>query len=243
MFKACCINNYNFALAVHKKYRGPATIFIPVNVVSLQQTFWFQNLWELASQVVLHDHRELFIDYFRKHAPSWRRTGIGLEQIYALANELKKLPARKLDTIVLKGYDLLGVKPSSSSTVMKWEQIREMGRSGITFGSHGLHHNILTQLAYDAKCEEVVKSFDVLQHADVVVTPFFSYPNGDWDDEAVSLVKQAGYRGAVTTALGFNTHSTDPYLLKRVALHEDISYTSSLLWFRIFQALTARRSV
>ncbi len=236
-------DNYDCAFAVLKKYRVPATIFIPVSMVSLQQTFWFQNLWELASQVVLHDHRELFIDYFRSHAPSWRQTGIGLEQIYDLANELKKLPAKKLDTIVLKGYERLGINPSTSDTVMKWEQIREMGRFGITFGSHGLHHNILTQLAYDAKCEEVAKSLDVLRHADVAVTPFFSYPNGNWDAEAVSLVKQAGYKGAVTTELGFNAPSTNPYLLKRVALHEDISHTSSLLWFRTFQALIARQSV
>jgi peptidoglycan/xylan/chitin deacetylase (PgdA/CDA1 family) len=236
-------DNYDCAFAVLKKYRVPATIFIPVNMISLQQTFWFQNLWELASRVVLHDNRELFIDYFRSHAPSWHRTGMGLEQIYDLANELKKLPAEKLDTIVQKGYERLGIQPSTTDTIMKWEQVREMGRFGITFGSHGLHHNILTQLAYESKCEEVAKSLDVLHHADVAVTPFFSYPNGDWDAEAVSLVKQAGYKGAVTTELGFNASSTNPYLLKRVALHEDISHTPSLLWFRTFQALTAKQTM
>ena len=235
-------DNYDCAFAVLKKYRVPATIFVPVNMVTFGQAFWFQNLWELASQVVSRDHQELFINYFGNHAPSWRRKGIGLEQISDLANKLKKLPAKELDTIVLKGYERLGVKPSSSNTVMKWEHIREMGRHGITFGSHGLHHNILTQLAYDAKCEEVVTSFDVLRHADVAVAPFFSYPNGDWDAEAVSLVEQAGYKGAVTTELGFNALSTNPYLLNRIALHEDISRTSSLLWFRIFQAVMARKS-
>jgi peptidoglycan/xylan/chitin deacetylase (PgdA/CDA1 family) len=236
-------DNYDCAFAVLKKYRVPATIFIPVNMISSQQTFWFQNLWELASRVVLHDHGELFIDYFRRHAPSWRRTGIRLEQIYDLANELKKLPAEKLDAIVLKGYDRLGIQPSTTDTIMKWEHVREMGRFGITFGSHGLNHNILTQLTHDAKCEEVTKSFDLLQQAGVAMTPFFSYPNGNWDSEAVSLVKQAGYKGAVTTELGFNARSTNPYLLKRIALHEDISHTPSLLWFRTFQALTAKQSL
>lgn len=236
-------DNYDNAFAVLKKYSVPATIFIPVNMVSLPQAFWFHNLWELASQVDSNEHRELFIDYFRNHAPTWRRMGIGLEEIYELMNELKKLPAKMLDTIVLKGYERLRIKVPSSDSIMKWEQIREMGRDGITFGSHGLHHNILTQLSYDSKCEEVAKSLDVLQHSDVAVTPFFSYPNGDWDAEAVSLVKQAGYRGAVTTELGFNALSTNPYLLKRIDLHEDISHNSSLLWFRIFQALMARQSV
>ena len=236
-------DNYDSAFAVLKKYRVPATIFIPVNMVSLSQPFWFQNLWELASQVVVHNHRELFIDYFRNYVPSWKRKGIGLEQVSDLANELKKLPADKLNEIVLKGYEWIGINPSTSDSIMKWDQIREMGRHGITFGSHGLHHNILTQLSYDAKCEEVAKSLDVLHNAGVAVSPFFSYPNGDWDTDAVSLVKQTGYKGAVTTELGFNVLSTNPYLLKRVALHEDISHTSSLLWFRIFQAIMARQSV
>ncbi len=236
-------DNYDTAFAILKKYHVPATIFIPVNLVSKPQVFWFNNLWELASQVVSREHRELFIEYFKSYAHSWHPTDISLEQIGDLAKELKKLPANKLDTIVQKGYDRLGIKVHSSDAIMNWEQIREMGRFGITFGSHGLHHNILTQLAYDAKCEEVAKSLDVLHHADVAVAPFFSYPNGDWDVEAVSIVKQAGYKGAVTTELGFNVTSTDPYLLKRVAIHEDISHNSSLLWFRIFQALVARQSV
>jgi peptidoglycan/xylan/chitin deacetylase (PgdA/CDA1 family) len=236
-------DNYDSAFAVLKKYRVPATIFIPVSMVSLKQSFWFQNLWELASHVASHGNHEIFIDYFRKHTPSWRLAGIGLENIYDLTNELKRLPAKKLDTIVLQGYERLGIKPSSSGTIMNWEQIREMGQYGITFGSHGLHHNILTQLSYDAKCDEVTKSFEGLHRAEVAVAPFFSYPNGNWDAEAVSLVKQAGYKGAVTTELGFNASSTNPYLLKRIALHEDISHTASLLWFRIFQALIARQSV
>jgi len=234
-------DNYDTAFAILKKYRVPATIFIPVNLVSRPRAYWFQNLWELASQVISHDHREQFIEYFRNRAPFWHPTGIGPDQIYDLANELKKLPARELDTIVQKGYELLGIKLDSTDTIMKWEHMREMGRSGITFGSHGMHHNILTQLSYDEKCEEVAKSLDVLRHAEVAVTPFFSYPNGNWDAEAVSLVKQAGYKGAVTTELGFNETFTNPYLLKRVGLHEDISHTPSLLWFRIFQALMARQ--
>jgi len=120
---------------------------------------------------------------------------------------------------------------------MNWDEIREMSQQGITFGSHGLHHNILTQLDSDAKYDEVVNSLHVMQNANVALTPFFSYPNGNWDDETVSLVKQAGYKGALTTELGYNVPLMDPYLLKRIAIHEDISRTSSLLWFRIYQAV------
>jgi peptidoglycan/xylan/chitin deacetylase (PgdA/CDA1 family) len=231
------VDNYDFAFAVLKKYRVPATIFIPVNMVVSNPTFWFQNLWDLASRITNNGKSTDFIQYFSGHVPSWGRPGIGFEQIYDLTNELKRLPASKLDTIVLQAYERLGIKLPITRYIMNWDQIHEMSQHGITFGSHGLHHYILTQLNYDTKHEEVVNSFGALQNAKIAMTPFFSYPNGNWDDETLSLVKQAGYQGAVTTELGFNMPSTNPYLLKRIAIHEDISHTSSLLWFRIFQAV------
>ena len=230
-------DNYDAAFAVLKKYQVPATIFIPVNLVSSQQNFWFQNLWDLASRVDRDGTSSDFVEYFRGLVPSWRRPGISLEQIYELTHELKSKSAEKLDALVLQAYERLGVTLPSTRYIMSWEQIREMSKEGITFGSHGLHHYILTQLNHDTKSKEVVNSFHALQNAKVAMTPFFSYPNGNWDEEALSLVRQAGYRGAVTTSIGSNGLSTNPYLLKRIAIHEDISHTASLLWFRIFQAV------
>jgi len=231
------IDNYESAFALLEKYRVPATIFVPVNMIASKTSFWFQNVWDLAAYVDREGTSEDFVNYFKNHVPSWVPPGISHDQIYKLTHELKNLPAEELHTLVAQAFEQLGIKPFSSINTMSWEQIREMSQRGITFGSHGLNHNILTKLDYNSKYEEVVKSLHVLRNADVSIAPFFSYPNGNWDAEAVSLVKQAGYKGAVTTQLGINEPATDPYLLKRVALHEDISYTSSLLWFRILQAV------
>jgi peptidoglycan/xylan/chitin deacetylase (PgdA/CDA1 family) len=233
-------DNYEHALPVLKKHNVPATVFIPVEVIGSKSSYWFQNIWDLASQVSANGKSAGFFRYFSGHAPSWRPNGIGQEQIIDLIRQLKNLPAEKLDDIILKAYGVLGIEGPTGGQVMTWEQIRAMGRQGITFGSHGLHHYILPQLNHDAKRQEVVDSLHVLERANVAISPFFSYPNGNWDGEIQSLVKEAGYKGAVTTQLGYNASLTDPYLLKRIAIHEDISNTSSLLWFRIFQAAISR---
>ncbi len=230
-------DNYDFAFAVLKKYRVPATIFIPVNMISTQASFWFQNLWELAAQMSTKGRQEDFTAYFSNQVPAWQHGGIGPEHINALTNALKKMPASRLDTIVLQAYEQLGMKLPTERTIMNWDQIREMSHQGITFGSHGLHHNILTQLDAGAQYEEIVESLRGLQTANVGMTPFFSYPNGNWDEATISILKKAGYKGAVTTEFGINSALTNPYLLKRIDMYEGISCTSSLLWYRVFEGL------
>jgi peptidoglycan/xylan/chitin deacetylase (PgdA/CDA1 family) len=233
-------DNYEHAFPVLKKHNVPATVFIPVEVIGSKSSYWFQNIWDLASQVRTNGKSAGFLRYFSGYFPSWRPHGIGQEQIVDLIRELKSLRADKLDDIMLKAYGELGINWPTGGQVMTWEQIRAMGREGITFGSHGLHHYILPQLNHGAKRQEVMDSLHVLERADVAISPFFSYPNGNWDDETQSLVKKAGYKGAVTTQLGHNAYLTNPYLLKRIAIHEDISNTASLFWFRILQAAISR---
>jgi hypothetical protein len=199
-------------------------------------SFWFQNLQDLASEVKLHGNDKDFIKYFSNYVPSWRHEVAGQQQIIDLIDKLKSLPAAMLDDIVLHAYEKLSIKRPSTRYMLDWDQIREMSEHGITFGSHGRHHYILPQLDDSAKRQEVIGSLDILRRAKVAISPFFSYPNGNWDDDTLSLVEKAGYKGAVTTQLGHNVASTNPYLLKRIAIHDEISNTASLLWFRILQA-------
>ena len=50
------------------------------------------------------------------------------------------------------------------------------------------------------------------------------------------MVREAGYAGAVSTRFGYNGPHTDPFLLRRIGLHDYISFTPSLFWFRMCQA-------
>jgi peptidoglycan/xylan/chitin deacetylase (PgdA/CDA1 family) len=232
-------DNYTFAFPVMKQYKVPATVFIPFVTVNAEQDFWFENLTALAAEAGKEGRLDDFIRYFGIRAAGWRRRGGSEEALAGLVGELKKMPASRLDAMVHEAFDALGIRPGRVRHTMTWEQIREMGGHGITFGSHGLRHYILSHVDSPAKREEIVGSWNALLKTDVAVTPFFSYPNGDWDDECLSLVTEAGYRGAVTTQAGINLPSTNPYLLKRIALHEDISNTPALFWFRMLQAAVA----
>lgn len=232
------VDNYENAFPILKKNNIPATIFIPVNMIGSKKRFWFQSIWDIWSQAGKNGLISDCIRYFNTVIPAWKPEYIDVEQIDKLISELKHLPAQELNDLAEQSYRSLGLTPESDGYILNWEQVREMSQNGITFGSHCLNHYILPNLSKEIKKKEIFDSISILNKKGVSVSPFFSFPNGDWDNESLALVKEAGYKGALTTRLGYNTAQTDPFLLNRIAVHDDVTNTPSLLWFRILQAVS-----
>lgn len=232
------VDNYDFAFPIIRKLNVPATIFIPVEIIGTKKRFWFQNIWNIASQVNKHDLQLDFIRHFSAVIPAWKPKNIDTQQIDILIAELKHLPAQELDDLTESAYLSLGLTPRSSGYILNWEQILEMSRQGITFGSHGLNHYILPCISHDMKKREIIDSLQILKRKEISVSSFFSFPNGDFDSESLALVNEAGYKGALTTRRGYNVTHPNQILFNRIAVHEDVSNTPSLLWFRILQAIS-----
>lgn len=232
-------DNYDVAYPVLKKYSAPATIFIPPNMIGKAKQYWFDEISLLSSKATKNGIAGGFISYFRTFIHEWSPDKLDTATTCDLIAKMKNLPANELEGIVGEAYAKLSLKRSDERTTLSWDEIYEMGENGITFGPHGLNHYILPRINSETKSNEIYDSFRILKDKKVALSPFFSYPNGDWDVESLKLVKEAGYMGAVTTRLGTNTSSTDPFLMNRIGLHEDISCMSSLLWYRIFQAVSS----
>jgi peptidoglycan/xylan/chitin deacetylase (PgdA/CDA1 family) len=110
--------------------------------------------------------------------------------------------------------------------LMSWDEIREMHTSGLVrFGSHTRRHTRLSAVRNKAELQDEIAGSRRDIEAQLKSRPAsFCYPNGDLSPDAVSCVR-AAYRGAVTTRSGWNRPGTDPCLLKRVGMHEDVSAT------------------
>ena len=52
----------------------------------------------------------------------------------------------------------------------------------------------------------------------------FCYPNGETSSAAIDWVRRY-YLGAVTIRSGWHTTADDPFLVRRIMLHEDVSRT------------------
>lgn len=106
-----------------------------------------------------------------------------------------------------------------SRQLLSLEQIRELHRNGVHFGSHTLTHAWLT-CASDYELErEVADSKRKLEDLLGAEVSSFAYPWGIADMRVRSAVARAGYQTALTTLEGLN-FSEDPLTLKRTNLAE-----------------------
>lgn len=103
--------------------------------------------------------------------------------------------------------------------MMDAEQVRALHRQGQSIGAHTITHPILASLSRDAACTEVLGSKQTLESLLGEPVTSFAYPNGKPDEdfvaESVEVVREAGFRAAVTTAWGAAHRDTDVLQLPR----------------------------
>jgi peptidoglycan/xylan/chitin deacetylase (PgdA/CDA1 family)/glycosyltransferase involved in cell wall biosynthesis len=115
-----------------------------------------------------------------------------------------------------------GVRPQRLLTL---NQIREMHRHGVQFGSHSLTHPSLPQLSDNELRREVADSKSRLEDLLGSEVTSFAYPYGDVDARVRAAVAEAGYRFAFTVNPGRNLWD-DRFALKRIEVSEQDSALS-----------------
>jgi len=230
------LDNYQVAYPVLKKYQVPATIFLPAAMIGTDQWFWFEAIWDLVRQSVIAQRQDKLVSYFHDHLPAWREGCLSTASVLQLIGCLKLKNATELEQLIQITFQLLELTPPTDRILFNWQEAEEMGKNGITFGSHGLHHRILPTLNYQEKEEEIKRSFKMLQEHDLPIARIFCYPNGDWDNDCLDILSDSDYLGAVTTQAGRIGLDTESFLLNRIGIHEDVSSSPSLFSYRLFQA-------
>lgn len=230
------IDNYGNAFPLLKRDKIPATIFLPTAMVGTDNKFWFDLVHDAAKGAIDTSRQQEFIVFFR-NIVSLEAATISRSYLQRLNEMLKKnIDPLELDSLADRSYRLFAAEKNKKRSVISWEEAREMAEYNIRFGSHCLHHHILPPLSLLQKKKEINESLDQLKKHIPAGTPFFSYPNGDWDEDTIATVAAGGYMGAVTTRLGAVNGLNKRFKLNRISMHDYISSTPSLLWFRIFQS-------
>jgi peptidoglycan/xylan/chitin deacetylase (PgdA/CDA1 family) len=233
------------AFPILRKYETCATVFLATGFVGTRNWFWTDRLAHLLRRrdgVALRRWRRALSGSVAYGDPEALRSASAadLEGVIAI---MKTFRQEKIDEVLRDLSDTWGVDPTPPGRAfLSWEEARDMQRSGImTFGSHTESHRILTTLTELEVARELKSSRDRLVDeglADPALIPF-AYPNGDYSEGTVSMVKEAGYGLAVTTKRGWNRTGpeTDPYRLRRVGLHQDMASSDAMLSCRLLGIL------
>ena len=118
---------------------------------------------------------------------------------------------------------------------MTLEQVKDMQRRGVEIGSHTADHLPLTSLDATTRLRQIRESKIFLEWSGLSTIYSLSYPNGEFDDEIVELLKREQYLTAVTGNAGLNTLDTNPYELYRVNVRKP-RFGLTEFKFRLFKA-------
>ena len=118
----------------------------------------------------------------------------------------------------------------------------------VNFQSHSLYHPILPKCNIEIAKQEINESKNKLEKDYGLKINVFSYPNGEYSDRDIELVKNAGYECAITVDFGFNTINSDLYRLKRLSVNDpwninELIVKASGVWGFLNKILRRRKSI
>jgi peptidoglycan/xylan/chitin deacetylase (PgdA/CDA1 family) len=101
---------------------------------------------------------------------------------------------------------------------MNAQQVRDLHNAGFDIGTHTVEHPILTRCDAARARVEISSAKETLEEIIGGEVPYFAYPNGrssDYTSEHIALVKESGYRCALTTQEGAWTEHASQFQIPR----------------------------
>jgi peptidoglycan/xylan/chitin deacetylase (PgdA/CDA1 family) len=165
--------------------------------------------------------------YWFKH----RISDVSIDSLKRMSNE-KRIEFLKLN-------DFSFEREFETPQSLQEFHINEM-KSHVDFQAHTKFHPILPTCKFDEAKEEILGSKIVLENRFGLCVNSFAFPNGDYSERDIALVKNSGFHCALTVDLGFNDRFSDLFRLKRISLGDsdnldEISVKASGLWMFLKQ--------
>lgn len=104
--------------------------------------------------------------------------------------------------------------------ILSWEKIKEMADYGIDFQPHTHTHPSLPKLDEQQIREEVVVSKEIIEKELQKKADFLCYPYGHFDSKTEQILREVGYKGALTTKRGLVKQNDNPYELHRIGIKD-----------------------
>ena len=147
-----------------------------------------------------------------------------------LTSALPRLSARKLPVAVFLITDRVRAENQTNGnewseaddeTFLSWNEIKELKRHGVEFGSHTCSHRKLSQLLQPEVEQELRASHKTIgEHLSQSAMPL-AFPYGAYSESVIAMTRELPYTCALTTDAGTNAPSTDLFLLRRTLIGDD----------------------
>jgi peptidoglycan/xylan/chitin deacetylase (PgdA/CDA1 family) len=212
-------DNFLHAFPVLKKYRLPAIIFLAVAYIGAQKQFWQVKLYHLLKELPMEKIEGVKDSELRARLAEAKKSDVNPAAFRKLNSYLKTRPFRYLNEMISQLQEIPDIDPGPAR--LSWDEVKEMQKQGLQFGSHTFSHVILTVEDQQTVARELGESKEILERLLGEPVRHFAYPSGAHNQEIKNLVRQAGCLSAATTKEDANTSTTDPYFLNRIEMEEN----------------------
>lgn len=217
------VNQYRYAFPILKKKCLNATFFITTSFIGTDNLFWWNEFEYMLVYckkreiTVLLDGRKIL---FRLNGREEREC-----LCRKLGNEIfKNVNLKRCDNLMQLFRDATGVNVYSNKEFienyrcMDKSMVKEMMDAGMCFGSHAVHHAILSSESREAQETEIKGSIGCL---DTLRPLHFCYPGGSFNADTKLILESCGFQSALTVKSGFVNEGDDLYELKRISADQD----------------------
>ncbi|MBI3770084.1 MAG: polysaccharide deacetylase family protein [Deltaproteobacteria bacterium] len=240
-------DNYHQAFPVLRALGLPATVYVVTETLDGGAALWMAEL----RAVMMASHAAIL------------RVEIGGGYEFPLGDDMERQRSLKELTNVLVPVDAalrrrilatirneLAANGNAdvSNTMLSSIQIREMHAAGITIGAHTQTHSNMTLVSAEQARTEIGGSRERLEALLGVPVRDFAYPNtgGSYphcNESVAAIIRQLGFRSAVTSRPGIIAATSNPYLLPRIGvaprLYREAALAVVLERYRLFGEASA----
>ena len=225
-------NNIDYALPIFEQFGIKPILFVATGHLDSRLPFWFdridyalqQNMGELIS--FEYQGNEYCFDAtslpalkasyqnFRDDCKYAFTDDIDMNQLFnALSEMLESRSGKALRDICVE---------DDWSGIVSWEQLKETVKfNRIDVGSHTVDHWRLDSLSEPQIIAQLQQSKMRIEDELATQCQYFCYPNGNYNELAVSLTKESGYRAAFATKGKLCKINDDLMTLKRFSFPEN----------------------
>lgn len=141
----------------------------------------------------------------------------GRQELGVMNQEMKIPSHKKSNELIANGQH--------DKVVINWNMAKEMSASGLVeFYSHTKSHARCDQLREQTLSEELTGSKTIIEAMLGKPCPYLCWPYGKYNETAMQIAKDTGYKAIFTTKHGVVKKNSDPFEIKRIVVKDNIAW-------------------
>jgi len=221
------LDNCRIALPILEKYGLPATFFIATGLMGALSVFDRMNYLVMTTKrnrVTMPLRAGISKEVSLMNSED--RQAFVSEAAYLLENMSPDRQSSFLRSLSAElNGDTFDIERYNPKIMMSEEECKVMSMyDGIAVGAHTVSHANLARLSPEEARKEIIRSKEELERLTGSQAKFFAYPYGrrsNYNNNVIEILKQSGFRCALTNEVGVNNGDCDPFQIKRIHVLND----------------------